>query len=58
VQEYLRELDHFLELALVCVHIEYGQPAQGLELIIIQHCNGLLQDRNLVIIEAAVMIVI
>jgi hypothetical protein len=58
VQEYLQELDHFLELALVCVHMEYRQPAQGSELITIWHCNRLLQDRNLVIVGAAIIIII
>ena len=42
VQEYLRQLDRFLELMLGCVHIESGQPARGSEIATMRHRNGLL----------------
>ncbi|KAL6161913.1 hypothetical protein ACJQWK_11994 [Exserohilum turcicum] len=58
VHEYLRQMDRFLELLLGCVHIESGQPARGLEIVTMRHCNGLLQDRNIFIIDGTVMTVV
>ncbi|KAL6160848.1 hypothetical protein ACJQWK_11971 [Exserohilum turcicum] len=58
VHEYLRQMDRFLELLLGCVHIESGQPARGLEIVTMRHCNRLLQDRNIFIIDGTVMTVV
>ncbi|KAL6164830.1 hypothetical protein ACJQWK_09550 [Exserohilum turcicum] len=58
VHEYLRQMDRFLELLLGCVHIESGQPARGSEIVTMRHCNGLLQDRNIFIIDGTVMTVV
>jgi len=58
VREYLRQLDRFLELMLGCVHIESGQPARGSEIITMRHRNGLLQDRNVFVVDGAVMTVV
>jgi hypothetical protein len=44
VQQYLRQVDCFLELLIGCVHVECGQPGRGLEITTMWHCNGLLQD--------------
>ncbi|EOA82355.1 uncharacterized protein SETTUDRAFT_161957 [Exserohilum turcica Et28A] len=55
VHEYLRQMDRFLELLLGCVHIESGQPARGSEIVTMRHCNRLLQDRNIFIIDGTVM---
>ncbi|KAL6163221.1 hypothetical protein ACJQWK_10812 [Exserohilum turcicum] len=51
-------MDRFLELLLGCVHIESGQPARGSEIVTMRHCNRLLQDRNIFIIDGTVMTVV
>ena len=53
MRAHLRELDRFFELAPLCVHMEYGQPAHELELMTIRHRNALLRDRNFLIMELA-----
>ena len=58
VREYLRQLDCFLALLLGCVHIELGQPARGSEIVMMRHRNGLLQDRNVFVVDGAVMTVV
>ena len=58
VREYLRQVDRFLELLLGCVHIESGQPARGSEIMTMRHRNGLLQDRNIFVIDGAVATVV
>jgi hypothetical protein len=58
VREYLRELDRVKELMLGCVHIEQGQPARGLEILMMRHRNGLLQDCNVFIIAATIVSII
>jgi hypothetical protein len=58
VREYLRQGDRFLELLLGCVHIESRQPARGSEIVTIRHRNGLLQDRNVFVIDGAVATVV
>jgi hypothetical protein len=58
VQQYLRQVDCFLELLMGCVHVEYGQLGQGLEIMTMRHCNRLLQDRNIFIVDSAVMTVV
>ena len=58
MREYLRQLDCFLALLLGCVHIESGQPARGSEIVTMRHRNGLLQDRNVFVVDGAVMTVV
>ena len=58
VKRYLRCVDCFLMLLMVCVHITSGQPGRGSEITTIQHCNGLLQDRNIFVIDRQVITVI
>ena len=58
VKRYLRCVDCFLMLLMVCVHITSGQPGRGSEITTIQHCNGLLQDRNIFVIDRQVMTVV
>jgi hypothetical protein len=58
VQQYLQQVDRFLELLIGCVHVEYRQPGQGPEIMTMQHCNGLLQDCNIFIVDGAVMTVV
>ena len=57
MREYLREVDRFLALLLGCVHIESGQPARGSEIVTMRHRNRLLQDRNIFVVDGAVMTV-
>ena len=58
VKRYLRSVDRFLTLLLVCVHMTSGQPGRGSEITTMRHRNGLLQDRNLFIMDRQVMTVI
>jgi superfamily II DNA helicase RecQ len=58
VRQYLQQVDRFRELLLGCVHIEQGQPGRGSEILPIRHRNGLLQDRNVFIVDGAVMTVV
>jgi hypothetical protein len=58
VQQYLQQVDYFLELLIGCVHVEYGQLGQGLEITTMRYCNRLLQDRNIFIVDGAVMTVV
>jgi hypothetical protein len=58
VREYLRQVDRFLALLLGCVHMESGQPARGSEIVTMRHRNGLLQDRNVFVVDGAVMTVV
>ena len=58
VRQYLLQVDRFLETLLCCVHITSGQPGRGSEITTIRHRNGLLQDRNIFIVDGAVMTVV
>ena len=58
MRKYLREVDRFLALLLGCVHIELGQPARGSKIIIMRHCNRLLQDRNVFVVDSAVITIV
>jgi hypothetical protein len=50
----LRHIQRFLELLSLAVHIAGGQPARGPELLSVRWRNGLLQDRNLYVIDGQV----
>jgi hypothetical protein len=58
VQQYLRQVDCFLELLIGCVHVKCGQLGRGLEITTMQHRNRLLQDQNIFIVDGAVMTVV
>lgn len=58
VKQHLRQIHRFLELLLVCFHILLGQPARGSEELTMRFRNGLLQDRNIVIVAGQVMTVV
>jgi hypothetical protein len=51
VRRYMRKVDTFLKLLLFVVHITAGQPARGTEIILCWYWNGLLQDRNVFIMD-------
>jgi hypothetical protein len=51
-------VDRFLTLLMVCVHITLGQPGRGLEITTMRHCNGLLQDRNIFVVDRQVITVV
>ena len=57
VKRYLRRVNDFRSLLLFCVHTTGGQPARGTEITSIRFQNGLLQDRNVFIIDGDVVIV-
>ena len=54
----MRCVDCFLILLIVCVHITFRQLSRGLEIIIMQHRNKLLQNRNLFVIDRQVITVV
>jgi superfamily II DNA helicase RecQ len=58
VKRYLRQVDRFLELLMVCVHVTSGQPGRGSEITTMRHRNGLLQDRNIFVMDGQVMTVV
>lgn len=58
VQQYLRQVDRFLELLLCSVHVTSGQPGRGSEITAIRHRNGVLQDRNIFVMDGQVMTVV
>ena len=58
VKRYLRCVDRFLMLLMVCVHMTSGQPGRGSEITTMRHRNGLLQDRNLFVMDGQVMTVV
>lgn len=58
MREYLRQMDRFLELLLGYVHIKSRQLARESEIVTIRHRNGLLQDRNIFVIDGAIATII
>lgn len=58
VKRYLRQVDRFLELLMVCVHVTSGQPGRGSEITTMRHRNGVLQDRNIFVADGQVMTVV
>jgi hypothetical protein len=58
IKRYLRQVDRFLELLLVCVHMTSGQPGRGSEVTTMRHRNGVLQDRNIFVTDGQIMTVV
>lgn len=57
VRRYLRTIDRFRELLLLCIHIYGGQPAHRSEITAIRFRNGFIQDRNVFVIHGQVVVV-
>jgi superfamily II DNA helicase RecQ len=57
VRRHLRHIERFLDLLSLAVHVAGGQPARGPELLSIRWRNGLLQDRNLYVIDGEVVVI-
>jgi hypothetical protein len=57
VRRHMRHIERFLELLCLAVHIAGGQPARGPELLSVRWRNGVLQDRNLYVIDGQVALV-
>jgi hypothetical protein len=57
VRRHLWHMERFLELLCLAVHIAGGQPARGPELLSVRWRNGVLQDRNLYVIDGQVALV-
>ncbi|KAH0352647.1 hypothetical protein KCU83_g3356, partial [Aureobasidium melanogenum] len=57
IRRWLRYVDEFRELLLLCVHITAGQPARGTEITSLRFKNGFMQDRNVYIIHGQVAVV-
>jgi hypothetical protein len=58
VKRYLRCVDRFLTLLIVCVHITSGQLGRGSEITTMRHRNRLLQDRNIFVVDRQVITVV
>lgn len=58
VRKYLRQVERFLGLLMVCVHITSRQPGRGSEVTTMRHHNRLLQDRNIFVIDGQVITVV
>lgn len=57
IRRWLRYVDEFRELLLLCVHITAGQPARGTEITSVRFKNGFMQARNVYIIHGQVAVV-
>jgi hypothetical protein len=57
VRKYVRRVDAFLELLLFAMHTTGGQPARGTEITPIRHRNGVMQDRNIFVIDGQAVFV-
>jgi hypothetical protein len=57
VRRHLRHIQRFLELLSIAVHVADGQPACRPELFFVRWPNGVLQDRNLDVINGQVAVV-
>lgn len=58
VRRYLRRVEHFLGLKLAGFHITSGQPGRGTEVTTMRDRNGVLQDRNMYVVDGRVMTVV
>lgn len=58
VRRYMRQMDRFLALLLCSVHVTSGQPGRGSEITTIRHRNGMLQDRNIFVVDGQIMTVV
>jgi superfamily II DNA or RNA helicase len=56
-RKYLRRVDRFRELLLLCVHWTGGQPARGTEITSVRFRNGYMQDRNVFAIHGHMAVV-
>lgn len=56
-RKYLRRVDHFRELLLLCVHWTGGQPARGTEITSVRYKNGYMQDRNVFAVHGHMAVV-
>jgi hypothetical protein len=57
VRRHLQHIERFLDLLSLAVHVAGGQSACGPELLSVRWRNGLLQDRNLYVIDGQVAVV-
>jgi hypothetical protein len=57
VRRYLRKVDRFRELLLLCMHLTGGQPARGTEMTTLRFKNGYLQDRNIFVMHGQMIFV-
>ena len=58
VKRYVHSIKRWLELLLCAVHMASGQPGRGIEVTAIRRVNGLLQDRNIFVVDGQVMTVV
>jgi len=58
VKKYIRDVDRFRELLLFATHLLMGQPARGTEITTVRYRNGVLQDRNLFVIDGVFTMVV
>src|SRR5436190_2328083 len=58
VEDYLSQVDAFLEQLLLLVHITSGQPARGTELLSLQYCNAAHGRRRNIFIENGLVTIV
>ncbi|KIV98766.1 uncharacterized protein PV09_09464 [Verruconis gallopava] len=58
VKQYVYRIERWLELLLCGVHMVSGQPGRGTEVTTMRHVNGILQDRNIFVVDGQVMTVV
>lgn len=58
IKQIKQQVNRFLALLHVCAHVTSGQPGRGPEISTMRHHNGLLQDRNIFIMDGKVMTVV
>ena len=58
IKRYLRQVDRFLELLLVCVHITSGQLGRGSKVTTMRHRNSVLQDCNIFVTDRHIITVV
>jgi hypothetical protein len=58
VQQYMQQVDCFLEMLLCSVHVTSRQPSRRTEITTIQHRNRALQDRNIFVADRQIITVV
>ena len=58
VKRYLRQVEYFLGLKLVGIHIASRQPGRGTEVTTMRDRNGVLQDRNIFVVDGQVITIV
>jgi hypothetical protein len=58
VRRYLKKMDRFRKLLLLCMYLTGGQPARGTEMTTLRFKNSYLQDCNIFVMHGQMVFVI